>query len=443
MRILIADDEPKMCFLLASRLEEEGHFVKSVNGGKDALSELPNGYDLLITDLKMPYINGVELLESAKTQYPGLKVILMTAYASVDTAISAMKAGAEDYIIKPFPLDEMVLLVDKVDKARKLTQEINFRRWDEISEVVIVGKSACMREVYEVIEKVAETDATVLVLGESGTGKELAARSIHLKSKRANGPFIAINCASLSENLLESELFGHEKGAFTGAHKAKPGRFELADGGTLFLDEIGELPGGIQAKLLRAIQNGIINRVGGVNPIKVNIRLIAATNRDLKSAMEKGLFREDLYYRLAVFPIRMPSLAERRGDIPDLVNYFLREKDYSGGIDAQAVQMLKTASWRGNVRELFNVVERATILASGDLIEIKHLPRMETILAPTISPQHSRRTLEDMERTAIIEALRKTRGNKTEAAKILGITRRMIYSRMKKLGMSDEEVREP
>lgn len=442
MRILIADDEPKMCFLLTSRLEEEGHFVKSVNGGKIALSELPNGYDLLITDLKMPDMNGVELLEKAKRHYPGLRVILMTAYASVDTAISAMKAGAEDYIIKPFPLDEMVILVDKVDKARKLTQEINFRRWDEISEIVIIGQSKCMREVYDVIDKVAGTDATVLILGESGTGKELAARSIHLKSKRADGPFIAINCASLSENLLESELFGHEKGAFTGAHKAKPGRFELADGGTLFLDEIGELPGGIQAKLLRAIQNGIINRVGGINPIKVDIRLIAATNRDLKSAMEKGLFREDLYYRLAVFPIRMPSLAERREDIPDLVNHFLREKGYSGGIDTEAMLALKTSSWRGNVRELFNVVERATILASGGCIEKMHLPRVETLSAIGVSAGQSKMTLEDMERTAIVEALRKTRGNKTEAAKILGITRRMIYSRMKKLGMSDEEVRE-
>ncbi len=440
MRILIADDEPKMGFLLSSRLEEEGHFVKTVTGGKEALIQLENGYDLLITDLKMPDMNGVILLENAKNRFSGLRVILMTAYASVDTAISAMKAGAEDYIIKPFPMDEMVRLVEKVDKSRKLNQEVNFRRGDEIGDVEIVGKTACMREVFEIIEKVACTDATVLILGESGTGKELAARSIHIKSNRANSPFIAINCASLSEHLLESELFGHEKGAFTGAHKAKPGRFELADGGTLFLDEIGELPGGIQAKLLRAIQNGVINRVGGVNPIKVDIRLIAATNRDLKTAMENGAFREDLYYRLAVFPIRMPSLAERREDIPELISHFLAEKGYTGGIDKEAVEILKQAPWRGNVRELFNVVERATILASGGVIDSNHLPQIEAGEKSAIKVGVGKMTLDDMERTAILAAIRRSKGNKTEAAKILGITRRMIYSRMKKLGLTEDDI---
>lgn len=440
MRILIADDEPKMGFLLSSRLEEEGHFVKTVTGGKEALIQLENGYDLLITDLKMPDMNGVILLENAKNRFSGLRVILMTAYASVDTAISAMKAGAEDYIIKPFPMDEMVRLVEKVDQARKLNQEVNFRRGDEIGDVEIVGKTACMREVFEIIDKVACTDATVLILGESGTGKELAARSIHLKSNRVNAPFIAINCASLSEHLLESELFGHEKGAFTGAHKAKPGRFELADGGTLFLDEIGELPGGIQAKLLRAIQNGVINRVGGVNPIKVDIRLIAATNRDLKTAMENGAFREDLYYRLAVFPIRMPSLAERREDIPELISHFLSEKGYKGGIDKDAVEILKQAPWRGNVRELFNVVERATILASGGIIQLEHLPQLDVKDSPVMTLGTGKMTLDDMERTAIVTAIRRSKGNKTEAAKILGITRRMIYSRMKKLGITEEDI---
>ncbi|MGC9315254.1 MAG: sigma-54-dependent transcriptional regulator [bacterium] len=440
MRILIADDEPKMGFLLSTRLEEEGHFVKTVTGGKEALIQLENGYDLLITDLKMPDMNGVILLEKAKNRFSGLRVILMTAYASVDTAISAMKAGAEDYIIKPFPMDEMVRLVEKVDQARKLNQEVNFRRGDEIGEVIIVGKTACMREVFEIIDKVACTDATVLILGESGTGKELAARSIHLKSNRVNAPFIAINCASLSEHLLESELFGHEKGAFTGAHKAKPGRFELADGGTLFLDEIGELPGGIQAKLLRAIQNGVINRVGGVNPIKVDIRLIAATNRDLKTAMENGAFREDLYYRLAVFPIRMPSLAERREDIPELISHFLAEKSYTGGIEKDAIEILKQAPWRGNVRELFNVVERATILAEGGLIDSNHLPQIKAGDNSAIKVGVGKMTLDEMERTAILAAIRRSKGNKTEAAKILGITRRMIYSRMKKLGLTEDDI---
>ncbi len=440
MRILIADDEPKMGLLLSSRLEEEGHFVRTVTDGTDALSELPNGYDLLITDLKMPDMSGVVLLEKAKTRHTGLRVILMTAYASVDTAISAMKAGAEDYIMKPFSMDEMVRLVEKVDKARKLTQEVSFRRGDEIGEVTIVGDSPCMKEVFEIIDKVATTDATVLILGESGTGKELAARQVHLKSNRANEPFIAINCASLSEHLLESELFGHEKGAFTGAHKAKPGRFELADGGTLFLDEIGELPGGIQAKLLRAIQHGIINRVGGVNPIKIDIRLIAATNRDLESEMKKGNFREDLYYRLAVFPIKMPSLTERREDIPKLVSYFLDKKGYAGSISEEALETLKEAPWRGNVRELFNVIERATILAAGGEIVRNYLPPLSDEQPSSAGIKVGKMTLENMERTAILAALRKTKGNKTKAAKILGITRRMVYSRMKKLGLTDEDI---
>jgi len=440
MRILIADDEPKMGFLLSSRLEDDGHFVKAVTGGKDALSELPNGYDLLITDLKMPDMNGVELLERARKYSPDLHVILMTAYASVDTAISAMKAGAEDYIVKPFPLDEMARLVDKVDSARKLSVEVNYRRHGEISDVAIIGNSPAMKQVFDVIDKVAGTDASVLILGESGTGKELVARSIHLKSRRADGPFIAVNCASLSENLLESELFGHEKGAFTGAYKAKPGRFELADGGTLFLDEIGELPGGIQAKLLRTLQDNVINRVGGVNPIKVDIRLLTATNRDLKAAMEKGIFREDLYFRLAVFPIQVPSLAERREDIPSLIKHFLEQRNYTGGVSEEAVALFKEAPWRGNVRELFNVVERATILASGSEIQARHLPPLNQSPPNDSGINVGRMTLDDMERTAIIAALRKTRGNKTEAAGLLGITRRMIYSRMKKLGLSDEDI---
>ena len=440
MRILIADDEPKMGFLLASELESKGHFVKTVTDGLDALDELSNGYDLLITDLKMPKMNGVELLERARQNDPGLAVILMTAYASVDTAISAMKAGAEDYIVKPFPLDEMARLVAKIDSSRKLKQEVIYRRKRETPAVEIIGDSAAMRGVFDMIEKVSQTDATVLILGESGTGKELVAKAIHEKSPRADGPFIAVNCASLSENLLESELFGHEKGSFTGAHKAKPGRFELADGGTLFLDEIGELPEGIQAKLLRALEDRMINRVGGVNPIRVNIRLIAATNRDIKAAMESGAFRDDLYFRLAVFPIHIPTLAERREDIPLLIEHFLKMRNYENTISREAVEELKSAPWRGNIRELFNVLERATILADGEKIESKHLPALKDNASAADNIGFGKSTLEEMERSAIITALRKTNGNKTEAAKMLGITRRMVYSRMKKLAITEEDI---
>jgi len=429
-----------MGFLLASRLEDDGHFIKTVTNGQDALNELSNGYDLLITDLKMPGMDGVELLQRAREADPELAVILMTAYASVDTAISAMKAGAEDYIVKPFPLNEMARLVAKVNSSRKLEREVTYRRKGELATVTIIGDSKPIKSVLDMVDKVAATDATVLILGESGTGKELVARAIHEKSPRAAGPFIAINCASLSENLLESELFGHEKGAFTGAHKAKPGRFELADGGTLFLDEIGELPAGIQAKLLRALQDHLINRVGGVNPIKVDIRLIAATNRDIKTAMQSGAFREDLYFRLAVFPIQIPTLAERREDIPKLTEHFLTRHGHQKGITDEAIEELKTAPWRGNIRELFNVLERAIILSGGEQITAAHLPPLRESTPSGAGINVGRVTLEEMERSALLAALRKTNGNKTEAAKMLGITRRMVYSRMKKLGIKEEDV---
>jgi transcriptional regulator with GAF, ATPase, and Fis domain len=289
----------------------------------------------------------------------------------------------------------------------------------------------------DMVDKVARSEATVLILGETGTGKELVARAIHGRSPRANGPFIPINCASLSESLLESELFGHEKGAFTGAHRAKPGRFELADGGTLFLDEIGEIPLGIQAKLLRALQDSIIYRVGGINPIKVDIRLLAATNRDLQRAMDDGDFRKDLFYRIAVFPIEIPPLSERREDVPALARYFLRKAGYSAGISKKAIDVLSVARWRGNIRELFNVLERATILAAGKIIEPKHFPPLEDISRGTVDRPE---TLEDMERAALIDAIRKCGGNKTKAAKKLGITRRMVYSRMKKLDISEDDM---
>ena len=438
MRILIVDDEPKMGVLLESRLEEEGHFARSVLSGAAALREIPNGYDLLITDLKMPKMSGLDLLKKVRENHPDVAVILMTAYASVETAIDAMKLGAEDYIVKPFPSGEMVRLVEKVDAERRMRREVEFRRRGEVDKQRIVGESDAIKRVLDMIEKVARTDATVLILGESGSGKELAARAIAEKSNRSGGPFVAINCATLSQNLLESELFGHEKGAFTGAHRAKPGRFELADGGTLFLDEIGELPGGIQAKLLRALEDGEINRVGGVNPIEVDIRLIAATNRDLQTAMEEGRFREDLYYRLAVFPIRMPPLSERREDIPLLVDYYFNQNHFEAGIDEEALSRLKKASWRGNVRELFNVLERAIILSGGKRIRSGHLPQLKMCNAEP-APEPGEMTLEEMERRALINALKKCGGNKTEAADMLGISRRMVYSRMKKLGVGDED----
>ncbi len=433
MRIIIADDEPRMGLLLSNRLEDDGHFVKAATSGKEALAELENGYELLITDLRMPDMDGVELTKRAKKLYQDLPVILMTAYAGIDTAVAAMKAGAEDYIVKPFSLDEMALLVTKIDESRRLRAEVGFRRTGDLSDELIAGVSEAMRRTMALISKAAGNDSTVLLLGDTGTGKELAARAIHSASKRSKGPFIPVNCASLSEQLLESELFGHEKGAFTGAHKSKPGRFELAHGGTLFLDEIGELSQGIQAKLLRAIQDRMIYRLGGINPIKVDIRLIAASNRDLESAAKSGDFRDDLFFRIAVFPIKMPSLEERVEDIPALVEYFLKKTSYSAGIAKSALERLVDSKWRGNIRELFNVLERAEILAEGEMIEAKHL-------SCNLDIPPSPRTLDQIEREALLEAIRKSDGNKSKAAKLLGITRRMIYSRMKTLGLSEEEI---
>ncbi|MCK5832741.1 sigma-54-dependent Fis family transcriptional regulator [bacterium] len=438
MRILIADDEPKMGLLLASRLEDDGHFVRPVTSGKEALNELPNGYELLITDLRMLDMDGIELTKKAKKRFNNLPVILMTAYAGVDTAVSAMKAGAEDYIVKPFALDEMAALVKRIDESRRLKEELDYRRTSDSSINFVVGKSAIMRSVMEEVKKVSITDTSVLILGATGTGKELIAKMIHSSSSRGGGPFIPINCASLSEQLLESELFGHEKGSFTGAYKAKPGKFELADRGTLFLDELGELPLSIQAKLLRALEEKVIYRLGGVNPIKVDIRLVAATNRDIETEIMEGNFREDLYYRIAVFPIRLPTLEERKEDIYELVAHFLSSISYTAGISREALERLEKSCWRGNIRELFNVLERAAILAAGENIKIAHLPSNEHGFG---KKSKGHKTLEEMEREALIDALRKSNGNKTSAAKILGITRRMVYSRMNKLGISEDYIK--
>jgi len=440
MRILIADDEPRFGYLLASQLEEEGHFVKTVTNGEDALDELSNSYDLLITDLKMPGMNGLELLEKVQKIYSGLPVVFMTAYASVKTAVSAMKFGAIDYLKKPFKLEEMVTLVKRIESNSRMKNEIDFRRNEQNERINIIGKSQAIKKVLDMANKVANTDTTVLILGESGTGKELIAKLIHSNSKRKNHPFIAINCASLPENLLESELFGYEKGAFTGAEKRKPGRFFLADGGTLFLDEIGELPAGTQAKLLRALQEKVINPIGSVNPVKIDIRLIAATNRDLEQAIEKGEFREDLYYRLAVFPIFMPALEQRKQDIPLLIDYFLDSINYSGSISSEAVEQLSSCRWKGNIRELFNVLERATILAEGNQITSDNLPYRKPTENNLKKALDSDMSLEEIERSALLIALKKCNGNKTEAAKKLGITRRMVYSRMKAYNISNEEI---
>lgn len=445
-QILVVDDEKKMGILIKGTLEDAGYSVKTVTSGEEALELLKkNIYDVVITDLKMEPVDGMTVLRKAKEQNESTEVIMMTAYATAQSAVEAMKAGATDYIIKPFALDELKLLVDKIVEGQKL-RALNLQLQEDLGKATLdefVGKSAKIKQVFELVEKVAKTDANVLLLGESGTGKELVARAIHQKSKRKNKPLITVNCAALTETLLESELFGHEKGSFTGAYARKLGRFELADEGTIFLDEIGEISPTIQAKLLRVLEEKKFNRVGGVETIEVDTRVIAATNKNLEQYVQRGKFREDLYFRLNVFPIWIPPLRERRDDISLLVDYFLNKYQYRGRkLHAELLEQLVNYDWPGNVRELKNILERAMILSDGKDIEAFHVgirpgaivtqPVSESSQEITVSPQALPLSLEEMEKKMIIEALQRSNGNKTEAAKALHITRRMLYSRMKK-----------
>jgi two-component system NtrC family response regulator len=397
--ILVIDDEAKMTYLVESALEEAGFSVTAVNSPDEAMKLMEkHSYDIIITDLTMPKISGLEILEKAR-QKGDSEVILMTAYGTVETAVEAMKKGAADYIMKPFPMDELVILCRKLTQRLKLnglsdmlTKDIKKILYDKF-----IGQSSPARQMLDMISKVAPTETTVLLTGKSGTGKELAAHLVHEHSPRRDKPFIPVNCAALTETLLESELFGHEKGAFTGADKRKLGRFELADGGTIFLDEVGETSPALQAKLLRVLEERQFVRVGGIDNVEVDVRVIAATNKNLKDEIAKGKFREDLFFRLNVFPIKIPSLAERKDDIPELAEYFMARKQYKNRhLSKEVTTLLKSYQWPGNIRELKNILERAMILA-----------------------------------VMILKALENCRGNKTNAAKLLKITRRRLYSRMK------------
>jgi DNA-binding NtrC family response regulator len=448
-QILVVDDEKKMGILIEGALKDAGYSVKTVTSGEEALGLLrKHTYDVVITDLKMEPFDGMAVLKKAKELGQSTEVIMMTAYATAQSAVEAMKAGATDYIIKPFALEELKLLVDKiVEKQRLLALSLQLQ--EDLGKAGLdefVGKSQKIKQVFELVEKVAKTDANVLLLGESGTGKELIARAIHQKSKRRDKPLITVNCAALTETLLESELFGHEKGSFTGAYARKLGRFELADGGTIFLDEIGEISPAVQAKLLRVLEERKFNRVGGVETIEVDTRVVAATNRNLEQNVKSGKFREDLYFRLNVFPIWIPPLRERRDDIPRLVQYFLKKHQYRGrALDEGLMDQLTGYDWPGNVRELKNILERAMILSDGADIQAHHVgikPGLPTKEAAPEAQQQvgdslriSPLSLEEMEKNMIIEALKKSKGNKTEAAKALHITRRMLYSRMKKYNL--------
>lgn len=434
--ILIIDDEPKMGYLVEKSLTDEGFSALAVSHPAEGIRLIgERSFDIVITDLSMPDISGLEVLEAARKK-GDVDVVIMTAYGTVETAVEAMKKGAADYILKPFSMDLLVGLCRKLADRQKLEAFSGMLSRDirQISYDKFIGDSPAARILLDLIGKVAPTDATVLLTGKSGTGKELAANLIHENSRRQNRPFIAVNCAALTETLLESELFGHEKGAFTGAVARKRGRFELADGGTIFLDEIGEMSPALQAKILRILEEKQFVRVGGVDAVKTDVRVIAATNKNLKSEIKAGRFREDLFFRLNVFPIEMPTLAQRREDIGRLAEYFLKKQGYGhAGLNDEVIGILQNYSWPGNIRELKNILERAIILAGGDPIGPEHIGLDdETDMAPLDNAAGTTGSgLESAEKQMILDALKKAGGNKTEAAKLLKITRRRLYSRMK------------
>jgi DNA-binding NtrC family response regulator len=449
--ILIIEDEAKMRRLLELNLGDDGFKTLSAGDAETGLKLLASEpVHLVLTDLKLPGMSGLEFLQIAKQQNTALPIVVMTAFGSVETAVEAMKAGAADYVLKPFSLTEMRMVVHKeLDNSRLREENRSLREalGQKYSHPNIVAISPKMQEVLATVERIAPTNSTVLLGGESGVGKDLIARAIHEKSRRASGPFVKINSTAIPENLLESELFGYEKGAFTGANTSKPGKFELADKGTLFLDEIGDVPPAIQVKLLRVLQEREFERLGGTRTIKVDVRLLAATNRDLRAALEDGTFREDLYYRLNVVPIDIPPLREHKEDIPGLANLFLARfaKD-SGrsetitGISPAAMQLLSGHYWPGNVRELQNVIERACALATSSQLDVGDIqldsPRNRSGAASDrFLPDGM--TLDQWEDEMIREALKRAGGNKSQAARLLGLSRNALRYRLSKIGIDD------
>jgi len=451
--ILIVDDEKNYLLVLSAVLEDEGYEVLTALSGQEALEiHKTSDLDLILTDMKMPGMSGIELLESIKSINPDLPVIMMTAHGTVDKAVEAMQKGAYSYILKPFDNDRLIIYVKKAVAMYQVVKE-NRRLRDAVESQYrfgnFIAKSKPMQDVFQTIQKVAPSNATVLIEGESGTGKELAAKSIHFNSPRRDKPFVAVNCSALAENLLESELFGHEKGAFTGAVAMKKGRFELADSGTLFLDEIGELSANLQVKLLRVLQERVIERVGGIRPISVDIRVIAATNKILKEEMLNGHFREDLFYRLDVVHMVLPPLRERREDIRLLVDHFIKKYEsertlappVKGG-DQEVDRLFFDYSWPGNVRELENLIERVMILCSGDVIRVSDLPQgfkdnvhndlhLEGI--PADAPLYE--TLAMIEKAMIERALKMADNVQAHAAAILGIGKSGLNQKIKKYGL--------
>ncbi len=438
--ILLVEDDEIMRITVQDRLRRQKWDVEAVAGGMEAMERLrQRNYHLVISDIRMPGMDGLELLDLVRSHSPFTDIIMMTAYGSVEDAIDCLKKGATDYILKPFDMDDLVIRSTRIlemqsVRARCASLEETCRQARE----TIIGSSPQIRQVHALINRVAPTDSTVLITGESGTGKELAASAIQRASRRADKPYIRINCAAIPEGLIESELFGHEKGAFTGAHARKPGRFEMADGGTLLLDEVGELPLGLQAKLLRILQEGECERVGGTMTIKVDVRLLCATARNLEEEVQAGRFRQDLLYRLQVIPLTMPPLRERREDIAVLSNHFLHEFSLRRGmalsLSAEAMQCLMSYDFPGNVRELRNILERASVLAPEPVITPADLPadlQPQGLTQGSSGPVMLAEALAKTERQCLLNALTLTGGNRTRAAELLGISRKNLWEKMK------------
>jgi DNA-binding NtrC family response regulator len=478
-QVLVADDEPNLRRVLAAQLVRDGFEVHLAEDGEQALKALSEHHiDVVITDLRMPKLDGMELLKRIVTEYPDIPVIMITAHGTVHTAVEALKRGAFDYVTKPFDRAEFQAVVSKAARTRELAGQLYIGGDTERGRYRLIGESPAMHKVYQIIDRAADTPSTVLITGESGTGKELIARALHENSSRKDRAFIRVNCAALPPELIESELFGYEKGAFTGAVTSKPGRFELADTGTLFLDEIGEIPVSMQVKLLRAIQESEFERVGGVRTIRVDVRLIAATNRALLDEIQAGRFREDLYYRLNVVHVDLPPLRERRTDIPLLIEHFLvrfnaRLKKNVTGVEPAALELLLGHDWRGNIRELENCMERCLLFCDGDRISAGDLPpalhsmtgssppnaaAQEEFKPSSASAQEEdfeqevvedlgdegglkeavREATQRIERELILRALKQTGNNVTHTARLLKISRKSLQMKMKELGLRED-----
>lgn len=454
MKIFVVDDEESSRQGLASLLTKWGYEVEQAGDGKEALNKIPQFHpDVVITDLIMPGFNGLELIQLLQNELIYSPVIVLTGHGTIETAVSAIKQGAYDYLTKPLDMARLRIMIEKaLEKGETQREMVQLRKrlkglWGLGK---LVGKSKPMQEIYNLIELAAPTPARVLILGESGTGKELVAQSLHDLSERHKGPFIPVNCSAIPETLLESEIFGHEKGAFTGALDRKPGCFELAHGGTLFLDEVAEMSPSIQAKFLRILQDSSVKRIGGTVPLQVDVRVVAATNKDPLKAIQDGVLREDLYYRLNVCTIHLPALRERKDDIPLLVKAFIEEFNSHylrnvQAIDEEALHCLLTHSWPGNVRELRNAIERAVMTCTSDMISTAHLPEFAQKMSSQEAINEDREavqltlgsTIEDAERQLILRTLKHHHNNKTRAAEILGVSLKTLHNKLHRYGMHD------